>query len=200
MDTYGKLTMIVGTMGSGKTTKLIDLIRKDREAGNLCMVFKPSNYNRYNDGGLLKTHDGMEEAADEVPDADWLYVRVAAQYQPRPKTVYIDEIQFFDPKVTHKINGFLSWGIDVVCAGLDMDFRGEMFGSVPKLLCSAETIIKLRAKCDNCASPWAVRVIRFVNDRPVISGPQILVGGKDVYKSYCRTCASTIFKQHGILE
>lgn len=51
-------------------------------------------------------------------------------------------------------------GIQVVLAGLDLDFRGEPFGPVPKLLARAESVTKLAAVCVRCgppgtATPWS---------------------------------------------
>jgi thymidine kinase len=45
----------------------------------------------------------------------------------------------------------------VICAGLDMDFRGVPFGPIPQLLAIAERVDKLQAICVVCGHPQAGR-------------------------------------------
>ena len=58
-----------------------------------------------------------------------------------------------------------TYDIRVIIAGLDMDFRGEPFGAMPRLLSIAEDVTKLQAICVVCGEP-ASRTQRLVNGRP----------------------------------
>src|SRR5581483_6414285 len=92
----------------------------------------------------------------------------------------IDEAQFFDESLVEICQKLANRGIRVVLAGLDMDFRGQPFEPMPKLLAVAEYVTKLNAICMACGGP-ASRTQRLV-----ASGNRIIVGSKDVYEARCR--------------
>ena len=79
-------------------------------------------------------------------------------------------------------------GYEVVATGLDMDFRGEPFGPMPRLLAGADEVVKLRAICARCGRD-ASRSQRLINGRPApVSAPTILVGAEESYEARCRHC------------
>ena len=72
--------------------------------------------------------------------------------------------------------------------GLDQDFRGLPFGSMPELLCRAEFVDKLQAVCHRCGGP-ATMTQRLVDGRPApADGATIVVGARDSYEARCRDC------------
>ncbi len=74
----------------------------------------------------------------------------------------------------------------MICAGLDLDFRGEPFGSMPQLLARAEEVTKLHAICIVCGEP-ASRTQRLVNGSPArYDDPIIMIGAHEVYEARCR--------------
>ena len=71
-------------------------------------------------------------------------------------------------------------------AGLDLDFRGEPFGSMPVLLASAEQVDKLQAICMVCGEP-ASRTQRLVDGKPAnYNDPVVIVGASEMYEARCR--------------
>jgi len=69
-----------------------------------------------------------------------------------------------------------------------MDFRGEPFGPMPKLLARAEKVDKLQAICVRCGAP-ASRTQRLINGEPAsYDDPIILVGAAESYEARCRHC------------
>ena len=64
--------------------------------------------------------------------------------------VGIDEVQFFDNGILEVCEHLADAGKRVICAGLDMDFRGLPFGPMPALLARAEHVDKLHAICVVC--------------------------------------------------
>ena len=71
-------------------------------------------------------------------------------------------------------------------AGLDMDFRGEPFGSMPRLMTIAEDVTKLHAICLVCGEE-ACRTQRLVNGEPAhYNDPIIMVGAQESYEARCR--------------
>ena len=76
----------------------------------------------------------------------------------------------------------------MIAAGLDMDFRGEPFGSVPNLLAEAEQVDKLQAICVRCGAP-ANRTQRIVDGQPArYDDPVVKVGARENYEARCRVC------------
>jgi thymidine kinase len=102
--------------------------------------------------------------------------------------VGIDEVQFFDPGIVGVARELVLGGRRVICAGLDLDFRGEPFGPVPTLLALAERVDKLEAICVVCGES-ATRTQRIVNGVPAdYDDPIIVIGAQEAYEARCRTC------------
>lgn len=88
-------------------------------------------------------------------------------------------------------------GIRVICAGLDMDFRGEPFGPIPALLSRAEQVTKLHAICVVCGEE-ASRTQRLVEGQPAAyDDPIVLVGAAEAYEARCRQCHAVLPSRNG---
>ena len=73
-------------------------------------------------------------------------------------------------------------GIDIILAGLDMDYKGEPFGSMPKLLAISHDV-KMHAVCFDCGET-ANYTFRINNDTQ-----QVLIGSEEKnYKALCKNC------------
>ena len=104
------------------------------------------------------------------------------------EVIAIDEIQFFDEGIVDICNYLADQGKRVMCAGLDMDFRGEPFSIMPRLVTQAEFVTKLTAVCTKCGAP-ATRTQRIINGKPAnYKDPVILVGASESYEARCRHC------------
>jgi len=100
--------------------------------------------------------------------------------------IAIDEIQFFDEEIIDVCNYLADLGKRVICAGLDMDFRGNPFGPIPRILAIAERVDKLQAICVVCGMP-ASRTQRLIEGKPAYyDDPVVLVGASEVYEARCR--------------
>jgi len=100
--------------------------------------------------------------------------------------VVIDEAQFFDAEVVTVAQELAARGVRVLVAGLDTDFRGEPFGSMPALMSEAEDVAKLHAICMVCGDD-ASRTQRLVNGSPArYDDPIVIVGASELYEARCR--------------
>ena len=100
--------------------------------------------------------------------------------------VAIDEAQFFDHEIPEVVRRLADRGIRVIVAGLNLDFRGEPFGSMPELLARADEITTLHAICMVCGED-ASRTQRLINGAPArYDEPIILVGAAEAYEARCR--------------
>ena len=177
----GSIEVITGSMFSGKTDELIRRLRRAHIARQKIQVFKPAIDNRYA-VEKVTSHAGSE--FDAVPAAS--AEAVAMLIEPDTTVVAIDEAQFFDWHIAEVCQGLAARGVRVICAGLDMVFRGEPFGPMPLLMSQAETVDKLQAICQVCGNP-ASSTQRLIDGRPATySDPIVQVGGSEAYEARCR--------------
>ena len=179
----GSITVICGSMFSGKTEELIRLVRRAMHARKRVQVFKASLDTRC-DTTVIRTHDDIRFNAITVENS----VELEARIEPGIQLVGIEEIQFLDDKVVALCQRLADRGIQVIAAGLDQDFRGQPFGFMPTLLALADNVLKLHAICKVCGQE-ASRTQRLVNGKPASWGePTILIGADDRYEARCRRC------------
>ncbi len=179
----GWIEVIAGSMFSGKSEELIRRVKRAKIARQTVQVFKPMLDNRYSEEEVV-SHNGEKARAVGVDSA----AAVLAAVRPETEVVAIDEVQFFDEEIVKVCSWLANMGKRVIVAGLDQDFRGEPFGSVPVLLALAEYVTKLQAICVKCGNP-ASRTQRLVNGRPAAyDDPVILVGAQEHYEARCRRC------------
>ncbi|MGC9468688.1 MAG: thymidine kinase [Anaerolineae bacterium] len=177
----GWIEVICGSMFSGKTEELIRRLRRAEIARQRIQVFKPAVDVRYAEEAIA-SHNGLQLNATPVRDCDDLRRRV----DPQADVIAIDEVQFFSPDLVDLCNDLANQRKRVICAGLDMDFRGEPFGPIPQLLAIAERVDKLQAICVVCGRP-ASRTQRLIEGKPACyEDPVVLVGAKEMYEARCR--------------
>lgn len=188
MANAGSLEVIAGSMFAGKSEELIRLVKRAQIARQRVLVFKPSIDGRY-DQSRVVSHDGSGiHALTVAPDRPQdMLAAVAAQEVP-VQVVAIDEAQFFTPDIVDVVQELIGRGVRVIAAGLDTDFAGRPFGSMPQLLALADEVMKLKAVCMRCGQP-ARHTQRLIHGRPApLDSPLILIGGADAYEARCRKC------------
>ncbi len=177
------LEVVVGGMFSGKSEELIRRMRRALIARRAVQVFKPAIDDRFG-GEVVRSHDGASFVAQPVRTS----AELLAAVRPDTTVVGIDEVQFFDQGIVEVCRTLVASERRVICAGLDLDFRGEPFGPVPDLLALAERVEKLEAICVVCGQP-ATRTQRIVNGIPAYhDDPVIVIGAEEAYEARCRTC------------
>jgi thymidine kinase len=180
-DGRGRIEVICGSMFSGKSEELIRRVRRAQIARQRVAVFKPALDDRY-DRRQVASHDGARMEAIAVRESAEIPGRL-----PEGATVAaIDEAQFLDEGIVDVAQALAGAGVRVIVAGLDMDFRGEPFGAMPRLMALAEAVDKLQAICMVCGAP-ASRTQRLVDGRPAAyTDPIILIGAQEAYEARCR--------------
>ena len=180
-EARGRIEVICGSMFSGKSEELIRRVRRAEIARQRVAVFKPVVDNRY-DRRQVASHDGARvEAVPVRASAD-----ILAHLSDGVTVAAVDEAQFLDEGIVEVAQRLAGRGVRVIVAGLDMDFRGEPFGAMPRIMALAETVDKLQAICMVCGAP-ASRTQRLVNGRPAAyTDPIILIGAQEAYEARCR--------------
>ena len=173
----GWIEIITGPMFAGKSEELIRRLRTLSYAHKKIVSFKPAIDDRY-DKTKIASHDGEMFDAYAIKSAKDIYQFV----DDKTEVVAIDEVQFFGTEVADIIEDLADKGMRVICAGLDLDFRGEPFGPMPTLLSRAEFVTKLSAACTICGCA-ATRTQRLIDGNPAnYDDPVILVGAKESYR------------------
>ena len=180
----GWIEVVTGVMFSGKSEELMRRVRRATIARKSVQVFKSHLDDRYGGVEAVASHDGTSVQAVPISESR----EIAEHVRPETDVVAIDEAQFLDDAVVRVANALADQGRRVIVAGTDMDFRGEPFGPIPRLLAVAEKIDKLHAICVQCGE-LATRNQRLVGGEPASAeGPVIQVGGSESYEARCREC------------
>jgi thymidine kinase len=107
---------------------------------------------------------------------------ILERMDPRTQVVGIDEAHFYDDEISTVVESLADMGKRVIVAGLDLDYLGQPFDHVTRILAQAEEITKSLAICMRCGNP-ASRTQRLVP-----SEERIVVGGASAYEARCRQC------------
>jgi thymidine kinase len=179
----GSVEVITGSMFCGKTDEMIRRLRRATIAKQNVQVFKPAIDERY-DKKKVVSHAGSQfDASPVATSADILDL-----LDTNTTVVAIDEAQFLDDGIADVINQLAEKGIRVIVGGLDLDFRAEPFGMMPKVISQAEKVDKLHAICMVCGED-ASRTQRLVNGEPAhYDDPVVIVGADELYEARCRKC------------
>ena len=176
--------VITGPMSCGKTEELLRRIKRCIIAQKKVKVISPALDTR-SKGDYIESRNGLWLDAIIVKDAR----DIISHISPDDEIIAIDEIQFFDIEIVSVVRKLIEHGKRVIASGLDLDFKGEPFGSMPELLCLADKVDKLSAVCMKCGSDHATRTQRLINGFPADkSSPLIMIGGDETYEARCLNC------------
>lgn len=170
----GWIEVICGSMFSGKTEELIRRLKRAEFANLKVEVFKPAVDSRYaNEAVVSHDHNSLQSMPVESSAAIPLLAANA-------DVVGIDEAQFFDEGIVAVANQLANAGKRVVIAGLDMDFKGRPFGSMPNLMAIAEYVTKVHAICSQTGN------LANYSHRKTTSDKLVELGEKNEYEPLSR--------------
>lgn len=180
----GRLEVICGPMFSGKSEELIRRLRRAHIGKQNVITFKHTLDNRHSFESIA-SHSGQKIDAQAIDNPLSILHYVD---QGNINVIGIDEVQFFPATIISVIEELVMRGKRVVTAGLDLDFRGIPFGSMPILLALADEVLKLKAICTACGAE-AHFSQRFIDGKPAkYDDPIILIGAQEAYQPRCREC------------
>jgi thymidine kinase len=180
--THGWVHVIAGCMFCGKTDEMLRLLRRFSIAGRQVVLVKPRLDTR-TDEITVVSRSGAEHRAITVDQSSQIEAAVGAA-----DIVAIEEGQFFDEGLPQAVEALAATGKQVIVTGLDRDFRGIPFGTMPRLLALADQVTKLTAICMICGEP-ATRTQRLIDGEPApADSPLIVIGGigDETYEARCR--------------
>ncbi|WP_127557598.1 thymidine kinase [Nioella ostreopsis] len=181
-----KLYFNYSTMNAGKSTLLLQASYNYIERGMQTYLLTADFDDR---GGTaqIASRIGIGAEADVYSQSDDLYAKIEARLAKGPcACVLVDEAQWMTrDQVWQLARAVDDLRVPVMCYGLRVDFRGELFPGSAALLALADEMREVRTIC-HCGKK-ATMVIRVGEDgRALREGAQIEVGGNDRYVSLCR--------------
>ena len=135
---------IVGPMCGGKTLLLIDKVKKWNAYGlNWTLIKAETARGR---GPVSSRETGEHFPTEFIDDNNPFKI---LDYAKNVECIGIDEGQFFSDDISYVIRDLARAGKHVVVTGLDMSFKREPIGSMPKILCAANHVEKVYAGCSH---------------------------------------------------
>ena len=182
-----KLYFHYSTMNAGKSTLLLQASYNYIERGMQTYLMIADFDDRAGATGLIGSRIGITAKADPFSARDDLFVRIAARLDQGPcACVMIDDSHWLTRDQVWQLARVVDdLNVPVMCYGLRVDFRGELFPGSAALLALADEMREVRTIC-HCGKK-AGMVIRVATDGTALTeGAQVEVGGNDRYISLCR--------------
>ena len=185
-----KLYFRYGAMGCGKTMQLLQTAFNYEERGMKVCVIKPKTDTK--NGTKLLTRIGPERETDLCFRPEVNLYDVISQAFPGASCILVDEAQFLTAKQVDELMEItVKLDIPVMAYGLRLNFRQDDrgFEGATRLLQIAQDIEELKTICE-CGRKATVNT-RFLDDKLVTDGPDILIddgSSKIEYKALCESC------------
>jgi thymidine kinase len=181
-----KLYFNYSTMNAGKSTILLQASHNYRERGMETLLLTARLDDRAGPGRIA-SRIGIGEPAETFGPEDDLFARIAARIGEGPVAcVLVDEAQFLTPaQVWQLAEAADDLGVPVMCFGLRVDFRGELFPGSAALLALADSLREVLTICW-CGRKATMVVRQDAEGRALTEGAQVEIGGNERYVPLCR--------------
>lgn len=182
------ITLILGPMGSSKTTTLILAIKRFSQQKKSTIIIKHSGDTRYSVNNIIAHNKISHEAI--VCTKLFELVNEVKNYD----VIGIDEGQFYEDIYQFVIE-WVNKGKIFVIAGLDGKENQEVFNhGLLDLIPHAEEVTKLKAVCNKCQADASFTKRRpehhQIDDSGLYNADKM--GGFEQYAVYCRICLNKL--------
>ena len=173
-------------MNAGKSTVLLQASHTYRERGMETYLLTARFDDRAGQGRIA-SRIGIGEDADTFDGATDMYALVQTRKAKGEfACVFIDEAQFLTKdQVWQLARAVDDLGVPIMCYGLRVDFRGELFPGSAALLALADEMREVRTIC-HCGKKATMVVRRNADGKATKDGAQVQIGGNETYVSLCR--------------
>jgi thymidine kinase len=181
-----KLYFHYSTMNAGKSTNLLQAAHNYHEGGMKTYLLTARFDNRAGPGQIA-SRIGIAAQADTFDAQTDLFAKLQARLAQGPcACVFLDEAQFLNrEQVWQLARAVDDLGVPVMCYGLRVDFRGELFPGSAALLALADEMREVRTIC-HCGKKATMVVRKDASGRALRDGEQVQIGGNETYVSLCR--------------
>ncbi len=195
-----QIILVTGTMFSGKSTELIQILNRFEHSDYKVQTFKPIIDDRY---GVTHatSHDGLKREVIPVSGMEQLL----SELKKDTEVIGIDEVQFLEDTVIDFAEQYANRGGILVASGLLKDYQDKVFpfrSSIPNqtprtmmdFVKISDSIIQQKALCKykevgagrNCGRE-ATRVQLYIDGK--LAPPDafsVKIGGAESYSPRCR--------------
>jgi len=188
----GYLKLILGPMFSGKSTKLIELIRKYKIIKYKIMIIKNLIDTRYSDVSEIVSHNKDSEPCiclsnlNDIFNTNLNNISNYIQQYNESKVIFIEEAQFFTDLYNFVLKA-LKDNKTIFVVGLNGDSSQKNFGDIHRLLPICDDVELLKACCKICMNETpALFSKRIILNNIDGQENQVFVGAGDEYIPVCR--------------
>ena len=137
--------------------------------------------------GRIESRIGIGQPARTYTTNDDLYSMISQRLDQAPcACVFVDEAQFLTKvQVWQLARAVDDLNVPIMCYGLRVDFRGELFPGSAALLALSDEMREVRTIC-HCGKKATMVARLDVNGNAQIDGDQVQIGGNETYLSLCR--------------
>jgi len=181
-----KLFFNYSTMNAGKSTVLLQASHNYREHGMNTYLLTARVDGRAG-AGRIASRIGIGSEADTFGSKDDLFTMIGARLEQGPVAcVFVDEAQFLQSAQVWQLARVVDdLNLPVLCYGLRVDFRGELFPGSATLLALADEMREVRTIC-RCGRKATMVIRQDDRGHPIREGAQVQIGGNETYVSLCR--------------
>jgi thymidine kinase len=174
----GSLSLIIGPMFSGKSTKGLEILNRYESIGKSILTITHVIDKRYG-VDVISNHNLVQKKCISLQN---LMSIINKPEYLNSEIVFIEEAQFFNDLID-----FVKKAVDidsknVIVIGLSGDFKREKFGHILELIPIADSVEKLSAYCKLCSDGTLAHFTQKKN----IDEKQTVVGSCDLYMPVCR--------------
>ncbi len=175
------LTLILGPMKSGKSLELIEYFFNIQKKNIPFKLYQPLKNVR---DKHINSRAGLFIKAEKIKDLFEIK-------EGNAKIIGIDEIHMFKKEEVKAIERLLEKRIKVIAAGLDRDYKGEIFSIIKQLLkLNPDKVEFKKSICEICGKSEAVYTQIYKDNKPILDGlpPCVPDDGTYQYKPVCANC------------
>jgi len=174
------LQLFIGPMFSGKSTAVLQEIRRSKFIGRKVMCITNSLDKRYSETPAIITHN--QESCPAIALNALSGIVYFAEFQ-EASYIVIEEAQFFPDLKDFVLNAVDVHKKHVLCVGLDGDSNRQPFGQILDLIPHCDSVQKFKAFCTVCNDGTPAI---FTYRKPGAPLNQVNVAGADQYEPRCR--------------
>jgi len=180
----GFLHIIIGPMFSGKTSRLLSLLNTVADMGLKCCYINSILDTRSDIG--ISTHSSRGVKYNKTNIDILLTDNLVNLDTSNYDYIAVDESQFFCDLEEFVINCVDNLNKKLFIAGLDGNYKREMFGNTLKLIPKCDKLEKLTSYCFQCLKEKGELIDALFSKKIIDNNLEIDISGSEKYTAVCR--------------
>ena len=182
-----KLYFHYSTMNAGKSTALLQASHNYNEHGMNTYLLAADFDDRTGKTGVIGSRIGIQAEAHTFNKHTDLFEQISTDTTGKGiACVFVDEAHWLTEEQVWQLTKVVDeLKLPVMCYGLRLDFQAQLFPGSKALLAWANELREIRTVC-HCGKKADFVLRKDAEGNVLAEGPQVLVGGNDMYESVCR--------------